>query len=541
MTDPFHTVVKYVLCSFSSVVIFGFAVPSHAGTLAPELAELIRDASSGREFDILVRMKSGVNRKALIASARGLERHARVAQVVRTLRSDAEQSQQGLKGYLDTKATSGSARRIRQYWIFNGFSLSATADVVQGLADRDDVDTVSIDKILHLAPSPDVSGGSPRPSALTVAPQATGIWNLDAVGTPTVWAQGFIGQGAVIASFDTGVDASHPSVGPKWRGGTHDWFDPYRSTTVPYDASGHGTATMGILVGGDTSGNPVGVAPGAQWIAAKIFDDQGNAQTSLIHAAFAWVLDPDGNPANRDVPDVVNNSWDLDNPGRYDGEFATDIQALTAAGIEVVFSAGNAGPGSNTSTSPGNNPNAVSVGATMAGDQIASFSSRGPSAFDGSFFPTLAAPGWQVWSTALGGNYGYYSGTSFSAPHVAGAYALLKSAVPGLTLQQAEEALEKSVAGADGPDNARGYGRLDVSKALSYLTLPGDVNGNGKIDLADVVIVLRAMLGSMPMTPLIAKNGNVSPLATGIAKPDGDLTIQDALFILQKAVGLNPY
>ncbi|GFE60549.1 hypothetical protein AOG2_11370 [Geobacter sp. AOG2] len=521
--------------------MLGDTVPLHAGMLAPDLAERIKDASFGQEFDILVRMRSVVNRSVLSASVKNLGRHARVAEVVRTLRSNAEQSQQDLKGYLDERAVAGTARRIRPFWIFNGFSLTATADVVQTLADRDDVDTVTLDRVLHLAPSPDASVGNPEPSGLTATPQATGAWNLDAIGAPTVWAQGFTGQGTVIASFDTGVDVSHPAVGPKWRGGAHDWFDPYRSTTVPYDASGHGTATMGILAGGDMTGNPVGVAPGAQWIAAKIFDDQGNAQTSLIHAAFAWVLDPDGNPANRDVPDVVNNSWDLNNPGGYDGEFAPDILALAAAGIEVVFSAGNSGPGTNTSTSPGNNPGAVSVGATMASDQIASFSSRGPSAFDGSFFPALAAPGWQVRSTSLAGNYGYNSGTSFSAPHVAGAYALLKSAVPALTLQQAEEALEKSVAGASGPDNVTGYGRLDVAKALSYLTLPGDVDGNGKIDLADVVIVLRSIMGSTPMTPLIAKNGNVSPLATGIAKSDGDLTIQDALFILQKAVGFDPF
>ena len=82
---------------------------------------------------------------------------------------------------------------------------------------------------------------------------------------------------------------------------------------------------MGTMVGG----NGVGVAPGAQWIAARAFNSAGVAQDSWLHSAFQWMLAPNGNPAL--APDVVNNSWG-NNVGA-SIEFQADIQALLSAGI----------------------------------------------------------------------------------------------------------------------------------------------------------------------------------------------------------------
>ena len=79
--------------------------------------------------------------------------------------------------------------------------------------------------------------------------------------------------------------------------------------------SGHGTRTMGVMVGRDAGGSGVGVAPDAQWIAVKIFDDAGSATVAGIHAGFQWLLDPDGNPATADAPHVVNNSWTFSGAG----------------------------------------------------------------------------------------------------------------------------------------------------------------------------------------------------------------------------------
>jgi serine protease AprX len=505
--------------------------PSEGGAIDPELSSRMDTAPPAREFAVLVKLKKPAD-QGVTGARNGREtRHIRAAKVVQRLKSEAESSQRDMKSMLERNERSGRARGTTPFWIFNGFAVTAQAATIRELAAHKDVAQVVEDRIFTLAAAPSSSAA------------ATQNWNLSRIGAQLLWSRGFTGQGVVVANLDTGVDIGHAALGSKWRGGSNSWFDPFNGTTVPYDLSGHGTATMGIMVGGNTSDNLVGVAPGARWIAAKIFDDASPPQTTLskIHQAFQWVLDPDLDPATDDTPDVVNNSWDMDNPGVYDSEFAADIQSLKGAGINVVCVSGNVllPQPAGTSTSPGNNPGAFPVGATDENDLIAYFSARGPSASDGSFYPALAAPGAAIRSTDLYNTYVSFSGTSFAAPHVAGALALLKSAVPGLSAQDAETALKNSVVTANGPDNSSGYGRMDVAKAYAYLAIPGDANGDGKIDFADAMVALRTCIGLSATNGLIDKNANLSPMGQD-GKPlghSGAVTIQDALLILQRAAG----
>ena len=508
------------------------AGPVEGGTIDPELSRQLDTAPTVREFAVLVKLKKRAEPGVAKTPFDHETRHARATKTVRRLKSEAGLSQQELKTALELKESFGRARGTKQFWVFNGIATTATADTIRELAARTDVEEVVQDRIFTLATA--------APANLVTV---TDSWNLARIGAQTLWSMGFTGQGVVVANLDTGVDISHSALASKWRGGSNSWFDPFNSSPVPYDLSGHGTATMGIMVAGNTSDNLVGVAPGAQWIAAKIFDDANPPQTTLskIHQAFQWVLDPDGNPATDDSPDIVNNSWDMDNPGLYDSEFAADIQNLKAAGISVVCVSGNVlvPQPSGTSTSPGNNPGAFPVGATTEYDLIAYFSARGPSAYDGSSYPAVVAPGAAIRSTDLYNTYVSFSGTSFAAPHVAGALALLKSAIPGLSAQDAETALKNSVVSGSGPNNTYGYGRLDAAKAYAYLATPGDVNGDGKIDFIDVMIALRTIVGLIPANPLISKNANLFPLGLN-GKPQGHsggVNLQDAILILQRAAG----
>jgi subtilisin family serine protease len=513
---------------------------AHGGTLDHALAGRLGTASPAERIAVIVRMKEPGS--SAVAQADPWERRSvRRERLIRTLRESARFSQEYLKRDLEARQQAGDVGKIRDLWIFNGFSLAATPELIRELAARDDVAAVVPDRVI-------------TQEASVAAPAAVTSWNLDLVGAPALWGQGFRGQGVVIGSLDTGVDISHPALRRKWRGGTNSWFDPYLPTTIPYDSDGHGTGTMGIMVGGATTGNPVGVAPGSLWIAAKIFDDTRQATISAIHAAFQWMLDPDGNPATDDAPDVVNNSWDLGNSGQYDGEFAPDIAELKAAAIAVVFAAGNGGipaqPAGNTSMSPGNNPGAFPVGATDMNDQVAVFSSRGPSAFDGtSQFPVLTAPGVAIRTTGLNGTYTTFAnnGTSFAAPHVAGAIALLLSGRPVQmigNIPALENALTASAVdlGTVGPDNTYGYGRLDAVQAVALSGLPqpdppgGDANGDGTVDVADALLVLQAGIGLIPATSLMMQQGDVAPYSGG-PRPDGVIDGRDALAILEKVVG----
>lgn len=200
---------------------------------------------------------------------------------------------------------------------------------------------------------------------------------------------------------------------------------------------------------------------------------------SAVHSGFQWLLDPDDDPATDDLPDVVNNSWGFDEAdvGKCEDDFRPAVQALRAAGVAVVFAAGNTGPGPATSISPANYPESFAVGAVDSALTIADFSARGPSACDGGIFPDLAAPGVDVRTTDLifGGTspdaYATVSGTSFAAPLVAGGMALLLSAEPELTVDRLERALIRSAVdlGSPGSDNVYGHGLVDLAAAHAFL------------------------------------------------------------------------
>jgi len=423
-------------------------------------------------------------------------RHERV---VRELRRESELSQRALTPLLSWFGVS----EVRNLWLINGLAAKLPPWLIEYLADEEKVSQITLDyAITHTGTGPGTQGPVE--------------WNLTVIGAPALWNLGYTGQGVVVANMDTGVDMNDPAIVAAWRGGINSWFDPNcpaqpgSSATCqagvdysqPRDSDGHGSGTMSIMVGGiDNTGSAIGVAPGAKWIAVKMFDDAGMASVSGVHAGFQWLLDPDGDPTTNDAPDIINNSWDLQNAvDQCVLTYQADIQALNAAGIAVVFSAGNVAAGGNahTSVSPANNPGSYAVGALDQFDNLASFSSRGPGPAgtpcgDG-FFPELVAPGVNVrmlTKSAIPGlpKYVSASGTSFSAPHVAGAMALLISADPNLTVAQLEAILAQSArdqvnpSDPAGPDVSFGYGALDVAAAYQWLVT--DTDGDGLMDAYD--------------------------------------------------------
>ena len=149
---------------------------------------------------------------------------------------------------------------------------------------------------------------------------------------------------------------------------------------------------MGTMVGDDGGDNQIGVAPGARWIAAKGCETNSCSDTALLSSA-QFVLAPTDlngeNPRPDLRPHVVNNSW---GGGLGDPWYLDMVTAWIASGIFPLFSNGNAGPSCDTSGSPGDYVESYSAGAFDINDNIAGFSSRGPSAFEGEIKPNIAAP-----------------------------------------------------------------------------------------------------------------------------------------------------
>ncbi len=284
-------------------------------------------------------------------------------------------------------------------------------------------------------------------------------------------------------------------------------------TDFPFDSGQHGTHTMGTICGlGQSTGDTIGVAFGAEWISCGVIDRQSIPRTVQdALASFEWVVDPDGNPGTVwDVPDVNSNSWGLVTGHGYppcDQTFWAVLDGCEAAGIVVVFAAGNEGPGPNSLRRPADRATteitSFSIGALDGNNNnfpIAGFSSRGPSnctpSGDPTFKPEVSAPGVNVRSSIPGGGYaGGWSGTSMATPHVAGVVALMREANPNLTSEQVREimletAFEVPADVVPGEDNTYGMGMVDayecVIRALAFLegwgTLAGFVTDLGSGD-----------------------------------------------------------
>lgn len=443
---------------------------SAAKIISPELKTALDSATPGEAFAVIITFTEQVDVKTFKDKAKDQRR----TRLIKALKDLSNSSQTAVKELLKQ----AGIKKVETLWIINGLAAKLPPEVIFELARLPEIAEIRMDGKIK-APAPAADTGQAFE------------WNLVMVGAPELWELGYRGAGVVVASMDTGVDVNHPDLSDKWRGGVNSWFDPNGEHGVPYDATGHGTQTMGLMVGGSAGGSAIGMAPEARWIAVKIFNDAGSATYSGIHQGFQWLLDPDDNPASADAPDVVNNSWGFDqNPNQCVAEFRQDVATLKQAQIAVVFSAGNSGPYSASSTSPANYPESFAVGAVDALTAVASFSSRGPAACDGSIYPEAVAPGVNVrtadltYGGALPYSYRNVSGTSFAAPHATGTIALLIDAYPAATVEDIESALKDSSQdlGAFAPDNIYGYGLIDGLAAFQALADTGscsDADGDG--------------------------------------------------------------
>jgi serine protease AprX len=401
-----------------------------------------------------------------------------------------------------------SGAQYRSFWIANMILVQGDQGLLQALAHRPDVARVYANAARHFdAPVNEISnrdlGRSPA--------SAEGVeWNLQKVNGDDVWALGYTGQGAVVGGQDTGYEWDHPALIHSYRGWegssadhNYNWHDAIHTNNpntspgnpcgfdspAPCDDDGHGTHTMGIMVGDDGAGDQVGMAPGARWIGCRNMEEGWGTPASYSEC-YQWFMAPtnlNGNNPRPDLaPDVINNSWSCP-----PSEGCTDPQVLLAvvdnlraAGIVTVHSAGNSGPGCSSVSSPAAiYAGSFTVANTTGTDTIASSSSRGPVSVDGSgrLKPDISAPGTWIRSSVPGGGYAVLSGTSMAGPHVAGLVALMLSAKPELAGQvdEIENLIEQSAVplgtsqdcgGTAGeiPNNVYGWGRIDALGAVNW-------------------------------------------------------------------------
>lgn len=373
------------------------------------------------------------------------------------------------------------------YYLVNAMEVRGGTLIRLFLLTRPEVDRV--------IPSPRLRPAQPVESmALTNLfnePAPGGVqWNVSMIGADKVWEEfGVRGEGIVVGQSDSGVDVKHPDLKDSYRGkdssDDYNWFDPWYGGASPYDDNGHGTHTLGTVLGQ----NGIGVAPGATWFACMNLNRYlGNPALYLdcmqfMLAPFPLGGDPfaDGDPTR--AADVLNNSWGCPEIEGCDPQaLLYAANHLRDAGIFVVVSTGNDGPNCSTVNAPLSLYDSVfSVGAIDRNGDVTEFSSRGPVTADGSnrIKPDIVAPGRDILSALPGGTYGALEGTSMAGPHVAGVVALLWSADPSLIgdIDRTEQIIIETAKPYTGstslgcfegsvPNAGYGYGMVDVYAAV---------------------------------------------------------------------------
>lgn len=519
---------RLILVGLFFVFLLGRVVPT---LLAQEEEPRIRQQAQVSDYlqaqlrtttepvSLLVVLRDQVEPTAALARAnlRRAGRQAKAAFLYTELTATAQRTQAPLRAWLDEQGIP-----YRAFYLVNMLEIQGDARVVAALLHRPEVARLIanplIDQGLHtLSRSPRFRWvGADAAQATPALP-----YGLDFTHAPDVWALGYTGQGIVVASQDTGVEWEHPALKAAYRGvitdtttttmtHVYNWYDAWgtagrpnrcaNDAQVPCDDDGHGTHTVGTMVGDATviSGTVLGMAPDAVWIGCRNMKN-GVGTPASYTACFEFFLAPypqggdpftDGRPEL--APHIINNSWGCPpNEGCDADSLRQVVETARAAGQMVVASAGNRGFGCGTVEDPIAIYDATfSVGAHNSTGAIASFSSRGGVTVDGSGRrkPDISAPGVSVYSTSVNAGFTVLSGTSMASPHVAGAVALLWSAVPALVgdIDMTEQVLIKSATPVpfnqcgEGdvpvtPNNTYGYGRLNILAAVQMARQPATV------------------------------------------------------------------
>ena len=256
----------------------------------------------------------------------------------------------------------------------------------------------TLEKTGALLAEPQTDVFAPALSVPNVTPSVAGSdpeipWGISKVGAPEVWYK-WTGKGIKVGIVDTGIDLTHPDLAPNI-------VNTINVTTggPGQDDQGHGTHVAGTIAAVRDGKGVVGVAPEASIYAAKVLGANGSGSLSDVVTGIDWVV--------KQGVQVINMSLGSPSPAE---SLRLAVQRASEAGVAVVCAAGNdSGPVGYPAAYEG----AIAISAGDESGNMASFSSHGPQV-------AFIAPGVNVYSTYLGGQYKSLRGTSMASPHVAG-------------------------------------------------------------------------------------------------------------------------
>lgn len=451
--------------------------------LEGDLPSVLARTGDGELIPVTIVMTDQVPIEEFRALGPGMTKADRREYVKTRLKEVALGSQAELLADLRARVAQGDAADLRPLWIHNVVGARLTPAAVKAVAERADVSYVHYDAphgIEVLSSLPALSPGAPT-------------CGLNLIHAPDVWAQhGITGAGVVVGVIDTGLCTSHSDIknqlwtnpceipnngiddeGNGFIDDVNGWNFESNNKNVG-DNNGHGSHTAGTVGGDGTGGTQCGVAPDAQIMVLKFFNNVAGGEQS-VWDSMQYGLDNGADVLTASLGWA--HSWGPDRP-----TWRAVCENTIAGGVVVVYAAGNEGCGSppDNVRTPGDVPDVLTVGAVNCSDQIAGFSSCGPITWQGIppyddfpyppglVKPDVSAHGVDTTSHATCSGYVAFSGTSMATPHVAGAAALILQADPTLDHFGVKNLLEATAVdlGAGGKDNSYGSGRIDALAAV---------------------------------------------------------------------------
>ena len=445
--------------------------------------------------------------------------------VITERKAFCQASQAQVIDFLESYKNDNLVSEIQSFWSFNGFSCSASSEVIAQLAEHKDVAVIIPDEMRPLVPA------NEKAHPATAKANA---WHIDKVNAPAVWnynGTGYTGNGVVIGLIDTGVNYNHIDIANSmWDGGSefpHHGYDIFNQDNDPMDDQGHGTHTAGIIAGQGNAGTQTGVAPGAKIMAIKILSAEGEGEAAHLIQGVEFALEHGADILSLSLSDVGAGPCYY-----YRDVFATCLDA----GVAAAIACGNEGQTQYTYpvpfniSAPGNCPppwlhpdqrnlieggltSVISVGATDSNDEHCGFSSIGPSTWSagsnvgsyndypyengdatqpGLIRPDISAPGANITSLnyQTTNNYIEMDGTSMATPCVAGVLAMLLEANPDLTPAELDSIIEltSTRVGNTMKNNRVGAGRIDALAAINTLFHHGPTGLTADFDGEQVVL-----------------------------------------------------
>jgi len=329
-----------------------------------------------------------------------------------------------------------------EYNIIDGVSGSVPANAIENIVGKGFVESVEKDYEVELVLDDSVSE----------------------IDTDKVWDQNKTGKEVDVAIIDTGIYENH------------DFLDVAKSVDFTGegedDLHGHGTHVAGIVASTDEEYR--GVAFGSNLFNVKVLNEDGSGSGSDVIKGIEWAVDNGADIISLSLGASVDNCDGTDAISRA-------VDSAVSEGVITVVSAGNYGPDEETITLPGCAKDAITIGSSD-GEDVASFSSRGPTA-DGRVKPDLVAPGVSIISTWNDGDFRSSSGTSMSAPFVSGVVALLLETDSSLEYEVLLDILANGAKDLGLDENTQGEGKVNayesyilVEEKEEYLVIFNETN-----------------------------------------------------------------